>query len=72
MDTHNTDVAEWCPYRAGGISPRGTGEVLLVYNRDNSERHANSYYNRARDADQLRYRNRLLRKYAPGLLRKGE
>jgi glycosyltransferase involved in cell wall biosynthesis len=69
----NTDVAEMMHLlERAGSRHANTGEVLLVYNRDNSERHANSYYNRARDADQLRYRNRLLRKYAPGLLRKSE
>jgi len=68
-----TDVAEMMHLlERAGSRHANTGEVLLVYNRDNSERYPNSYYNRARDADQLHYRNRLLRKYAPGLLRESE
>ena len=67
-----TDVAEmmFVLERASGRH-RNIGEPLVVYNKDNSVRYPNSYYNLARSgAAQRRLHRELLQKYAPGMLRR--
>lgn len=63
-----TDVAEmmFVLERSGGRHRR-IGEPLVVYNMDNSVRHANSFMNTHQSAAQRELHLEIVKKYAPGL-----
>ena len=65
-----TDVAEmlFVLERSGGRH-RNAGRPLLVYNKDNSKRYTNSYYNRHKLPKEAAYREALLGRYFAGPLR---
>ena len=42
---------------------RNLGEPLLVYNKDNSIRYSNSFFNRHKEKNELLYRHKLLSHY---------
>ena len=65
-----TDVAEmmFVLERSDGRH-RNAGRPLLVYNKDNSTRYANSYYHQHQQPVELAYRQRLLTRYFAGPVR---
>ena len=65
-----TDVAEMMfLLEASEGRHANIGQPLLAYNRMNSKRHANSHYNQHLHQEEASYRQRVLRAYAPGLLK---